>query len=562
MYRNVLHGLIVLLVLSLLGGCGSGSSDPDDDDTNDTPTVVPTPDETNQESPLSYKGLQFYYDNLSPSQYRLNQLTDSEFNALSSSRRLAVADKLLNSLFFGYPLPELKAKINQGNFLTALRAGLDGDTTDKGWLEEYILDDTVFRQYERVWYQPQVITILTRFYAMRKLDRYYLHNWIAYILTQTILFSPAYELTSTHTPNISGVYNRLVTMLETRSGMRFITYVHMSSEDNWRRFRSPEDNGREMLEIYLMDARDSLVPLAGKALQNWKLNTDSDTLEVGLNRNTVPLSLFGTTVYTGDDFYRELAKSAAFAPGVTRRLVDFFFPDRSSAKRAQITDQIVSSHPETWQDILLQILFSEEYLLHNARAQSAEETFYSLCRKTHYRNRRDTFRRFKDRLVEMHQASMKYKLGKLERVPLDTLSFAHYHQYIREEILLRHANPDQTNPNRWDYHGWQDDFIGLDRFAHDAEDPAGTLRHFVDYLFESLLMRKADDGEQALFASHMLRVNGEGQQVFKYEFDIFTVHNDPDEQDRRRRRHRRDIAIIVLDYLSRLAETYTQSEVH
>ena len=540
---------MVLIPSLMLINCGGGGGNSTGTDQGDTPDA------------LSYKGLQFYYQNMPASNYRLDQLTDSEFDALDESGQLAVANKLLTTLFFGYPLKKLKKKIGDGNFLSGIRSGLDTETTDKAWLENYLLDDTVFRQYQSSYYEPQAITILTRFYAMKDLDKYFLQNWVAYILTQTIMFSPAYELSSTHTPNISGVYNRLVTMLENDSGMRFVTYVHMMSEDNWRRFRSPEDNGREMMEIYLLDTNDTHVPLAGQALQNWKLNTDSDTLEVGLNRNTKPLSLFGTTVYNGDDFYRELVKSDAFTRGVTSRLVDFFFPRKSTAQKSAIISSIVSSKPETWQDILFQILFSEAYLLHNNRAQSAEETFYSLAKKTDYRHRRGTFHTLKEALEDMHQATMKYKLGKLERVPLDTLSFAQYHKYIREEILLRRADPGQDNPDSWNYHGWQDDFIGSDQFEQDTDSPADTLQHFVDYLFEATVARKATTAEQRLFRSHMIETR-DGKQVFNYAFDMFTIHDDPERQKERREERKRNIAIIILDYISRLDMTYRQREVH
>jgi len=546
-YKTIRKWSVIAISTLLFVNCGGGgggssgnSSDPD---------------------ALSYKGLQFYYKNMPASKYRLNQLTDSEFDALDNNTQLSVANKLLSTLFFGYPLKALKQKISDGNFLSSIRNGLDTETTDKEWLENYILDNTVFRQYQSSYYEPQAITILARFYTMKDLDKYFLQNWIAYILTQTIMFSPAYELSSTHTPNISGVYNRLVTMLENESGMRFITYVHMTSEDNWRRFRSPEDNGREMMEIYLLDTNDAHVPLAGQALKNWKLNTDSDTLEVGLNRNTTPISLFGTIVYNGDDFYRELAKSDAFTKGVTSRLVDFFFPEKTTAQKTSILNSIVLSKPETWQDILFQIIFSEEYLLHNNRGQSAEETFYSLTKKILYRHRRSTFRILKDQLENMHQATMKYKLGKIERVPLDTLSFAHYHKYIREEVMLRRANPEQDNPDSWNYYGWQDDFIGYDEFTQDENDHISTLEHFVDYLFEATVARKATTAEHTLFSSHILEIE-DGKQVFKYEFDMFTTHNDPERQQERREERKRNIATIVLDYISRLDITYRQREVH
>jgi hypothetical protein len=310
-----------------------------------------------------------------------------------------------------------------------------------------------------------------------------------------------------------------------------------------------------------LDADDTHVPLAGKALQNWKLNTDSDTLEVGLNRNTTPLSLFGTTVYNVDDFYRELAKSNAFTSGVTSRLVDFFFPEKSSTQKASIVNSIVSSKPETWQDILLQILFSEEYLLNNNRAQSAEETFFSLTKKVHFRNRRSTFYYLKEALEDMHQATMKYKLGKLERVPLDTLSFAHYHKNIRENILLQQANPEQDDPDSWNYDGWQADFISFDKFTYNSNSDTESLKGFVDYLFESTVARKATASEQQLFKEHMIE-SRDGKQLFRYEFNMFVTYDDLDIQHEEREERKGNIAIIVLDYISRLDLTYRQREVH
>jgi len=479
---------------------------------------------------------------------------------------MQVADTLLTSLFFAYPLAELKTKIASGSFLSDVQNGLQIDTINRGELEEYILNADIFNQYSS-YYEPQAITILTRFYAMKDLDNYFLNNWVAYIVTQTIMFSPAYELSSSHNPDIANVYNRLVTMLDNESGMRYITYIHMMSENNWRRFRSPEDNGREMLEIYLHDANDSHVPYAGRALKNWKLNTDSDTLEISLNQNTEDLSVLtdffgGEPVITGEDFYRELAKSDRFTLGVTRRLVDFFFPEKSISKRQQITNAIVSSTPETWQDILLQILFSKEYLLHNNRGQSAEETFYSLAKKMGYRHRRGTFQKFKEKLEDMHQATMKYKLGKLERVPQDTLSFAHYHKYIRENILMRQANPEQNDPDSWNYHGWMPGFIASDHFDANPADHTASLHSFVDYLFESTIARKATADEHALFKNHMIEQR-DGENLFRrWEFNMFETYDDPNKQLKKQEERKSRIARVVLDYISRLDAVYRQKEVN
>lgn len=569
---TILKWFILLFSSLVLTNCGGGGGEGSSTasatgttpGTNSGTTVQTTSSGAAASDPkydLSYKGLTFYYKDMSHSEYQLNQLSNDEFNALGEAQKLQVANKLLTTLFFGYPEKKLEQLIDSGNFIDGVRSGMEEERTDKEWLENYILDEEKFRQYSS-YNEPQAITILSRFYAMKELDSYFLKNWVAYILTQTIMFSPAYELGTTHTPNISRVYNRIVTFLNEEGGMRYITYVHMMSEDNWRRFRSPEDNGREMLEIYQFDMEDSHVPIAGQALQNWKLNTDSDTLEVGLNQNTKALTLFGTTIYNGDDFYRELVKSDLFTKGVTKRLVDFFFPEASAAKKQNIIGSIVSSHPETWQDILLQIIFSEEYLLHNKRAQSAEETFFSLAKKMDYKHRTSTLSHFKESLEDMHQASMKYKLGKIERVPLDTLSFAYYHKFIRNEVLLRRSNPDVINDyGSWSRAGWSDSFIAFDRFAYDSNSDTESLDSFVNYLFKVTAAREASSAELKLFRDHMIE-DKDGKKLFRYEFNMFVTYDDAEKQTKRREENKRNIAFIVLDYISRLDTTYRQREVH
>ena len=436
---------------------------------------------------------------------------------------------------------------------------MEEERTDRAWLEAYILDSDKFKQSD--WNEQEAVNILTRFYAMKELDSYFLNNWVAYILTQTIMFSPAYELDSTHTPNITRVYNRIVNFLNEEGGMRYITYVHMSSEDNWRRFRSPEDNGREMLEIFTLDMDDTHVPLAGKALQNWKLDRDSDTLVVGLNQNQDPLSLFGTTIYNGDDFYRELVKSNLFTVGVTSRLVDFFFPNLTVAKKERVIDSIVSSKPETWQDILLQIIFSEEYLLHSSRAKSAEETFFSLAKKIDYKHNISTFNELKDRLDEMHQASMKYKLGKLERVPLDTLSFATYYKYIRERILGRVSDPNKVNEyDSWSRQGWSMKFITDDGIDYSNLSNKESLTIFIHYLFNSLISRDATASELKIFQTHMLEGES-GREDFIDYFDMFKLNDDPEQQKKKRIENKIRITMLVLEYISRLDALYMHKEV-
>ncbi len=519
--------------------------------------------EDNEFTQSSYRGLEFYPKRVPSSAFRLEQLSDAEFNALSRKQKLQVANNLLNTLFFGYPLKELEEKINSGSFLSDVRAALEEDQIDRAFVESRILDGAYFKQYSKkqTWAKPQILHILTRFYVMDKLDRYYFENWIAYILTQTIMFSPAYELSTTHTADMENIYTRLVTMLDTGSGARYITYVHMQSQENWRRFRSPEDNGREMLEIFTLDDNDSHVPLAAKALQNWGLNSDSDTLEVGLNKNTTPIALFGTTIYTGEDFYRELVKSDAFIKGVSRRLVDFFFPQKSEAKKQEIVQKIVASKVETWQDILEEILFSKEYLLYNSRALSAEERAYSFMKKTKFQVGLRAFYSFRVALENMHQATMEYKLGRVIRVPLDTLSFAYYHKYVRESLFLNYQDlMESIDKNSWKYDGWGRNFLAWENFDYDSSDDVKSLRSFINYLFEAIIGRGVQDDEFALFKAHMIEQK-DGKELLKDEFNIFKTYSDKDKELKEQFSKKKNIAYAVLDYLSRLEESYKINKV-
>jgi len=554
---------MVLFSSLILINCGGGSDSGTTAGTTSSPlttsTTASTPPEDGGIYDLTYKGLSFYYKDMAPSDYTLAQVTNSTFNALNETQQLQVANKLLSTLFFGYPLKDLQKKIASGNFIDTIMQGMKEEKTDKTWLEDYIVDEAFFIQRN---YNEQVaIDILSRFFAMKELDEYYVKNWMAYILTQTIMFSPAYELESTSTPNIARVYNRLVTMIDTEAGMRYIGYVHMMSEDNWRRFRSPEDNGREMLEIFTLDEDDSHVPIAGKALQNWKLDRDNDTLVVSLNQNTEALSLFGTTIYNGDDFYRELVKSDLYTQGVVQRLVDFFFSNEKESKRTDITKEIVASKPETWHDILMQIVFSEAYLLHSEQAKSAEEVFFPLAKKMDFKHYQRSIYYFKDALDEMHQATMRYKLGKLKRVPLDTLSFANYHKYIREAVMLRKSKPREIdNYASSSRHGWDEKFTDNANFDFNAENITGSLDSLIHYLFKTTIGRNATAAELNLFRNHMLK-DDDGEKILKHDFNMFATRNDSEDERNAREYYKQHITAIVLDYLSRLEETYMHKEV-
>ncbi len=549
--NNIKQLLFSLTVTALIfSGCGTIVEDSDKTDR------IIIDDDSNPKYSQNQEGLIIYAQDLSPSSYKLEQLDNNDFNKLNDEQKLQVADKLLSTLFFGYPLKTLEDKIDSGNFITDIQSSLKSVKNDTVELENYISNKEKFDT------RSGVTKILTRFYAMKELDSLFLKNWTAYILSQTIMFSPAVELDSAQEPNIDRVYNRLVKSLAEENTMQYMTYIHMMSDDNWRRFRSPEDNGREMLEIFLLDMDDTHVPIAAKALQNWRLDKASYTLVVGLDDNAKPLELFGTTIYNGEDFYRELAKSDQFTKGATTRLVDFFFTDTDADKKGEIIDSIVSSTPKTWQDILIQIIFSKEYLINTSRAKSAEEAFFSLTKKMDYKHRSSTFYNLKNALNLMNQASMKYKLGKLNRVPLDTLSFAYYHKFIRDSMLRDKSNPEYLDDyTTWRRDGWSDSFIDYKNFNYDTNNAIASLNSLIDFIFKTTISRAPTTEELLLFQEHMIR-DSNGKKVFHYAFDMFrTYEDDAQKQKETRASYKANIAILILDYISRLDTIYMQERV-
>lgn len=515
-----------------LAGCGGGGGGGE--------SAAPT--ESKYTS--TYEGLPLYAANMPAASYTLKSINDARFNALTSAQQRIVADKLLGTLYFGMDVATIDDLIASGTFVSSVREMIASETNDLATADALLNDEEFFDFYDSSSVPVEVAKALARFYVLESLDKYYVNYWSAYVLASTIMFSPAFELESSHNPNIERVYGALVRGIGEEQTMRYSAFLHMISDDNWRRFRSPEDNGREMMEIFLRDFDDKHVPLAGKALKNWHLDRDNDTLVVGLDENREPVSLFGTTVTDGYDFYRELAKSADFIPGVTARLVDVYFPTFGETAKSTIVNTLVASNPATWQDLLLQIVFSEKYLFESDRPKSDEELFFSLSKKLGFKHRDSFFDYLAGDLNDMGQASMKYKLGKSVEVPLDSQSFITYHKSIRERVMIRYNTS-------WSA-GWEVETLLPDTlFADFAPYEQGAMTaHLIDYLFLSTVSRYPDTEEMALFYGFMV---DEEDGLFNYPFRLFRDDAKLDE--------RRNAAVTVLDYLSRLAELYRYAKV-
>jgi hypothetical protein len=460
----------------------------------------------------------------------LERISDADYNALTEEDKFGVSNKVMGALFKGVAPAEF---FDLGTGVSAQALQTDQNYVSK--IENDLsqpVNETQYRnlikqKYEFDEKQEPIQYQLALLYEV-PLSKNYFELWMAYQLTNSILFSPAVELDTVTYEDAQRVFERLLTMIRQGSSMREIVYEHMISQENWRRFRSPEDNTREMMEIFLKRFIDAEVPLASMACKNWSLEEKDDEylLVIGNDKNTEQVQILDTAVVECTEFYQAVADHADLIPTVASTLVDIFFFGYLPEDKAKIVEDLVEDDPITFNDIFQNIIFSKEFLLNVERPKQFEEVFFSLADRTDWFANESFFKNINrvsgssnfPSLNNMKQAAMTYKLGRQARVPLDTLSFAFYHQAVRERLLVdRKSNPDNNRDG-----GWQDSFIEVDLLQDD----------FINYLFLAILSRSAS--QQDLDELNAI-IADQG----------FNNENSKMQQ-----------AMIVLDYLSRLSELY------
>jgi hypothetical protein len=480
-------------------------------------------DETNDESPNGPPGGGGDASSL--------ELTTAEYEALPALERYAVINKLLAALYKGAAAADffdLSSGLepltisSSAMGISDVKSALEQPMADKSAVlalidEKYNFDDRS-RPHQ---YPPAMLYEFP-------LSRDYFAVLMAYRLANTILFSPALELETVNYTDIQRVFQRLVSMIENGDSIRDVVYNHVISQENWRRFRSPEDNTREMMEIFLGRFKDEEVPRAALACKNWSLTDDSDDyqLVIGYDENTEPQDILDTTVTTCTDFYMALANHADLIPRITSLLVESLLNGSPADVQQQVVDTIVSENPQVFEDIFIPIIFSREFLLNAERPAQLEECFFNIAHRISWWARANFFREMNPRwtgstgptLKNMKQAAMTYKLGRPAAVPMDSLSFSYFHKAVREKLLLdRRRDLFDVNDG-----GWQEEFIGVDLSGDD----------FIKYLFVSIISRWPTPTE----LSTLLEII-EGRNYASEDHAVYQ-------------------ALITMDYLSRLSETY------
>ena len=526
--------LSIALFLTNCGGGGGGSSSSSEGE--NTP-----PDDGTKVYGIALNAKPLNY-----AQFGLQALTDNDFNELSAEAQYKVATKLYATLFYGTSFNEFNTSIHSSLFISQTQEKFDqaNDPAELASVEDHLYD-------YKGWGTGEIMApMIARLFHLSP-GKEYLNRWAAYILTQTILFSPAYELDTVYSIDAMSVYNSLVMDFDDDFSMQWVTFKHMITDENWHRFRSPEDNGREMLEIFLMDFNDNHVPLAAKALQNWQLDKNTNTLVITLDENKDPITtLFeGTTIFSGTDFYSAIVLQPDFLTTVSHRLVDIYFPSHTETQRNSIVAQLVSSNPTSWVGLLKQIIYSKEYLLYSEKTRTFEESFFPIAKTLDWHPHQYSFYRIYDRLNKMHQSTMRYKLGRKTEVPLDSQSFAWFHKTIREQIMTNYEN--NTSFESWD-DGWT-----LKDIYNTLPDGIDTKEKIAEYivhtLFIPLIGRDANPTELQFFQD-MIDENKYDNTTFRnFTWLDLTGNTDP-EDDLKERGY---FADMVLDYISRLSATYS-----
>jgi hypothetical protein len=525
-------------------------------------------------------------------------LSQSEFNSLSPEKQYQVASKLYGTFFRGISAEDFfdlsagteSLKTKNANFLVEARSKLSTnvereiiDVVDRaidGLDEDFKNPDTDLARYsfdentdlERNQRPRQIPLARIKDYPVSR-DLYV--NWMAYFLANTVMYSPAEEMESTDMLDVQRMFRFLHNNIKNRASISQMVRSNLGSLARWRVARTPQNHALEAFENYLglfqdgdlTEAEEEELILiaslpdsiedAGIACRDLFLTRASDDYSIGQTDlpNTTPKLILETSfVTTCTDVYDAVAGHGFLIPRAVEVIINYFFPGQGlKEKRLAVSQAIIEAQPQTYEEIFTAIIFSREYLLNTQRPKSFEENFLPLLdtlkwdvKANVFPLRKDIFERMSSNrssptyLGSMNWNAMALKIGRFPSVPLDALSFANYHKAMRESLLTQSAH-------------YQGGFNGAG--AGLIFDENGDLLNFVaelsmeeyiDYLFLSVLHRKATSMEQAGLYDYFVNVRNYTNTVSLSEGDDEIIKMSSYDE----------ITEETFDYISRLPELY------
>ena len=516
-------------------------------------------------------------------------LSQAEFNSLTAETQYQVASKLYGTLFRGISAEEffdlnagvanLKPKNN--NFLADTKQALKKNLT----IDELLAVDTVIEGFDnegnaieenaKYSFDPdtdadenekamQLPLARIKEYPISR-DLYV--QWMAYFLSNTIMYSAAVEMESTDVVDAQNMYRFLSSSIRDGRSIREMVRSNLPSLARWRVSRSSENHALDAYELYLglFETEEDSVK-GGIACKDFYLTDEDSGYVISTTNipNTEPqLILDSFFITTCDDLYDVIAGHPLILPRAVEVLTNYFFSGRSREDRVAIIESIKNSGAETYEDIFTAMLFSKEYLLNTERPRSFEESLMPLLDTLKW-HPAATNSSVDERIFEFMASgstnppggrgnilylgnkgwhSMSLKIGRLPDVPMDALSFANYHKGIREQLLL----------NERSYDGSQTDIPGLiyNGEGNDDDDLRNvvaqlSLTDYIHFLFLNTVQRKASNDE----ITGLITIY-DGLSLLSLDEDGETIIR-PSTSDSRHN----NIAELTFDYISRLPEFY------
>lgn len=509
-------------------------------------------------------------------------LSQAEFNSLSAEEQYQVASKLYGTLFRGisaedfYNLDAGTTNLSpkSSTFLIDTRDALSAPLTNaellsvntliEGFDEEGNPSEAAakysFNTDGRADVNQRAMQIPLARIKEYPISRDFYVQWMAYFLSNTIMYSPAVEMETTDTLDAQNMYSFLTSRIKDKQSVREMIRGNLPSLARWRVSRSSENHALEAYELYLglFETEEDSVK-GGVACKDFFLTDESSGYIISNTgiENTEPQLILETSfVTTCNDLYDVIAGHPLVMPRAVEVLVNYIFSGRSREDRVDLINSITSSGVETYEDIFTAMIFSREYLLNTERPKSFEESFMALLDTLKWNPAsvsshtvgkaifENMVTRTNSRIYLGNKGwhNMQLKIGRLPDVPMDALSFANIHKGTRENLLI----------NRSSYIGDDLDIPGL-LYKGDGGDGDESLRDviaqlslndYVHFLFLNTLQRKASDVEindLIVIYDTLISLDTEGNQVIR-----------PNVGDSRHKY----IAAITFDYISRLPEFY------
>lgn len=533
-------------------------------------------------------------------------LSQGEFDALTPEDQYMVANKALSTMYRGLPMDEYfdlsqgldDPVVQKSGFINTLQIKMKKPLSQAELKSSYdevfgLADDPETAEDDSI---PARFTSFDndhphqRFMARVQgypISKDMLSYWMSYFLANTIMFSPAREMDSTNSQDISRVLGYLQETIERDTPIRDTVRAWLHNLSRWRVSRSAENHALEMFELYLglfndteEEQRNTIN--GGVACSEWYLTDNGADYQLmksfDVPDGTGTVKVFDNYISDCDGLYDLVAGHPLLIPRVTEVIVNYFLDGSSAVAKQGLIQNIVNTGPVTFEDVFMGIIFSKEFLLNSQRPKTFEENAFGFLGAMHWSPRADAFPMRRDvfrwvldstnnggsyAVHNMGWAAMDAKIGRTPFLPMDVLSFATYHKGMRESVLMNQRAFDGRNfPEAEDYTEAVEPREPPFAITDGAFYVAGTenlkqeldgisVNEFIDFVFLTALGRRASSEEVEAF-----RVEGERRDHLRYYDEVLELRRSDNGNGELYEYWTDDFAEIMLDYISRLPEFY------